>query len=128
MSQKPLLNRDFFLAMIAPDLKDRAEWWDNLSGLFQVTSGNKASPPAPEKTEQYDAALWKEAWASVDACEAACRGWTDCVQWSYVEDLCAMDDKMIMGQGYAPAMSERKTALKRTSGWLKDRLERWQCD
>ncbi|KAK4236548.1 hypothetical protein C8A03DRAFT_16818 [Achaetomium macrosporum] len=123
---KPLLNRDFFLAMIAPDLKERAEWWDNLSGLFQVTSGNKASPPAPET--EHDAALWKEAWASVDACEAACKAWTDCVQWSYVEDLCSMDDKIIMGQGYAPAMSERKTALKRTSGWLKGRLERWKCD
>lgn len=91
-----------------------------------MTSGNKAAPPAPEKG--YDAALWRKAWASVDACEAACESWSDCVQWSYVEDLCSMDDKLIMGQGYAPAMSERKTALKTTSGWLKERLNGWQCD
>ncbi|GAB1316837.1 N-acetylgalactosaminide beta-1,3-galactosyltransferase [Madurella fahalii] len=123
---KPLRHRDFFLAMIAPNLHKRVEWWDNLSGLYQVTSGNKASPPAPESG--YDAALWSAAWESVDACEAACESWTACVQWNYVEDLCSMDDKLIMGQGYAPAMPERKTALKRTSGWLKERLDSWQCD
>jgi hypothetical protein len=39
-----------------------------------------------------------------------------------------MDDKLIMGQGYAPAMSERKTALKTTSGWLKERLDAWNCN
>ncbi len=39
-----------------------------------------------------------------------------------------MDDKVIMGQGYAPAMSQRKTALKTTSGWLPERLEDWHCD
>jgi hypothetical protein len=111
--------------MIAPNLRRRAEWWDNLSGLYSVTSENKASPPAPDT--DYDSELWKQAWASVDACEAACNSWTSCVQWSYVEDLCKMDDKLIMGQGYAPAMSERRTALKTTSGWLKERLEAWHC-
>jgi heme A synthase len=73
-------------------------------------------------------ALWKGAWVSADACEAACKSWASCVQWSYVEDLCNMDDKLIMGQGYAPAMSERKTALKTTSGWLQGRLDGWHCD
>ncbi|KAK4247447.1 glycosyltransferase [Corynascus novoguineensis] len=123
---KPLLHRDFFIAMIAPNLEKRAEWWDNQSGLFKVTSANKASPPIPE-TDDFDMALWKEAWASEDACEAACESWASCVQWSYVEDLCSMDDKVMMGQGYAPAMSERKTALKTTSGWLKERLNGWNC-
>lgn len=121
----PMLHRDFFLEMIAPDLRKRIEWWDNLSELYQVSSGNKASPPVPET--KHDIELWKKAWESTDACEAACKGWANCVQWSYVEDLCKMDDKLIMGQGYAPAMSERKTALKRTSGWLNDRLESWAC-
>ncbi|KAK3996640.1 glycosyltransferase [Cladorrhinum sp. PSN332] len=121
----PMLHRDFFLEMIAPDLKKRAEWWDNLSELYQVSSGNKASPPVPDT--KHDLESWKKAWESTDACEAACEGWVNCVQWSYVEDLCKMDDKLMMGQGYAPAMSERKTALKRTSGWLKDRLDKWSC-
>ncbi|KAK4164443.1 glycoprotein-N-acetylgalactosamine 3-beta-galactosyltransferase [Cladorrhinum sp. PSN259] len=121
-----MLHRDFFLEMIAPDLKKRAEWWDNLSELYQVSSGNRASPPVPET--KHDLELWKKAWESTDACEAACEGWEKCVQWSYVEDLCKMDDKMMMGQGYAPAMSERKTALKRTSGWLTDRLDKWSCE
>ncbi|EAQ91816.1 hypothetical protein CHGG_00051 [Chaetomium globosum CBS 148.51] len=123
---KPLLHRDFFLGMISPELQKRAEWWDNQSGLFQVTSANKADPPTPE--EKHDTALWKGAWVSVDACEAACKAWAACVQWSYVEDLCNMDDKLMMGQGYAPAMSERKTALKTTSGWLQERLDGWHCD
>ncbi|KAK3290813.1 uncharacterized protein B0H64DRAFT_451132 [Chaetomium fimeti] len=123
---KPLLHRDFFMGMIFPDLQERAEWWDNQSGLFRVTSANKAAPPTPE--DGHDTALWKGAWVSADACEAACKSWTTCVQWSYVEDSCGMDDKLMMGQGYAPAMSERKTALKTTSGWLKERLEGWHCD
>ncbi|KAK4141476.1 uncharacterized protein C8A04DRAFT_30976 [Dichotomopilus funicola] len=124
---KPLLHRDFFLAMVAPNLQERAEWWDNQSGLFSVTSANQAAPPTPQE-ENYDVSLWKAAWVSEDACEAACRSWTACVQWSYVEDLCNMDDKLMMGQGYAPAMSERKTALRRTSGWLKQRLDSWHCE
>jgi hypothetical protein len=125
-TQKPLLHRDFFLGMIAPNLKRRAEWWDNFSSLYSITSANKASPPTPDS--QYDPALWKQAWASTDACEAACKSWVTCVQWSYVEDLCRMDDKLSMGQGFAPAMSERKTALKTTSGWLQERLESWKCE
>ncbi|KAK3896970.1 glycosyltransferase [Staphylotrichum tortipilum] len=123
---KPLLHRDFFLGMIAPNLKRRAEWFDNFSSLYMVTSENQASPPTPDS--QYDSALWRQAWVSTDACEAACKSWVTCVQWSYVEDLCRMDDKLIMGQGFAPAMSERKTALKTTSGWLQERLEGWKCD
>ena len=111
--------------MIAPSLQKRVEWWDNFSGLYKVTSANREAAPAPEVG--YDSALWKEAWGSVDACEAACKLWTNCVQWSYVEDLCSMDDKFIMGQGYAPAMSERKTALRTTSGWFKERLDAWNC-
>lgn len=113
------------MAIIAPNLRKRAEWWDNLSSVYQVSSGNQAAPPAPESG--YDEALWRKAWESVDACEAACESWAGCVQWNYVEDLCSMDDKLIMGRGYAPGMPERKTALKRTSGWLKERLDDWQC-
>ncbi|KAL2171394.1 hypothetical protein VTG60DRAFT_3037 [Thermothelomyces hinnuleus] len=124
--RKPLFHRDFFMAMIAPNLRKRAEWWDNQSGLLRVTSANKASPPTPET--DFDMALWKNAWESADACEAACESWVSCVQWSYVEDLCSMDDKVMMGQGYAPAMSERKTALKTTSGWLLERLDEWKCE
>ena len=112
--------------MIAPSLQARAEWWDNLSSLYSVTSANNASPPSPDTL--YDPVLWRQAWESVEACEAACKSWATCVQWSYVEDLCRMDDKLIMGQGYAPAMTERKTALRTTSGWLKERLDAWQCD
>ena len=111
--------------MISPALQKRIEWWDNQSGLFQVTSANKGAPPEPEG--RHSSSLWKDAWQSIDACEAACKAWGDCVQWSYVEDLCRMDDKLIMGQGYAPTMSERKTALMTTSGWLKERLDDWQC-
>ncbi|KAL2267970.1 hypothetical protein VTJ83DRAFT_2816 [Remersonia thermophila] len=123
---KPMLYKDFFLGMIAPRLRRRAEWWDNLSSLYSISSGNKDSPPAPES--EYDAELWKQAWISADACEVACKGWKSCVQWNYVEDLCSMDDKFMMGQGYAPGMPERKTALMRTSGWLSDRLDNWKCE
>jgi len=112
--------------MIAPNLQKRIEWWDNLSSLYQVTSGNKDSPPAPKTP--HNAVMWKKAWQSIEDCESACKSWDECVQWSYVEDLCKMDDKVTMGQGYAPAMSQRTTALKTTSGWLKERVERWRCD
>jgi hypothetical protein len=91
-----------------------------------VTSANKASPPAPDAA--HNAEIWSGAWQSAGACEAACESWVECVQWSYVEDLCKMDDKVTMGQGYAPDMSQRKTALMTTSGWLRDRLADWRCD
>jgi hypothetical protein len=80
-----------------------------MSGLHIVTSANQQSSSGPG--EGHDVAVWNKAWASVDVCEAVCKSWTLCVQWSYVEDLCSLDDKLIMGQGYALAMAERKTAL-----------------
>ncbi|KAK0666417.1 hypothetical protein QBC41DRAFT_325803 [Cercophora samala] len=125
----PIKHGDFAERVILPGLrarKNRAEWWDNMSGVWQVSSGNKNDPPGPEG-KTYDEGKWKKAWESVGNCEEACKSWTDCVQWSWVEDLCKMDNKFMMGQGYAPAMTERKTALKRTSGWLTDRLESWKC-
>lgn len=112
--------------MILPRIQKRLEWWDNMSGVFQVTSANKAAPPAPQDSK-YDAKAWNNGWESVDACEAACKGWVNCVQWSFVEDLCTLDDKMILGQGFAPAMSQRKTSLIHTSGWLPERLGGWAC-
>lgn len=123
----PLMHGDFFKHMILPDVKKRAEWWDNQSGVYSVASGNNEWSPKPPKEAKYDAALWKKAWQSVDDCEAACMSWDKCMQWAYVEDLCKMDDKMMMGQGYAEGMSQRKTALMHTSGWLYERLENWKC-
>ncbi|KAK7409423.1 hypothetical protein QQX98_008384 [Neonectria punicea] len=123
---QPLLHRDFFTEKILPSIQEPIQWWDNMANLYEVTSANKEWPPTPEG--EYDADRWKQAWQSVEACEAACKGWADCIQWTYVEDLCKMDDKMIMGQGYAPAMSQRKTSLMHTSGWLPDRLDRWTCE
>ncbi|KAK5988930.1 hypothetical protein PT974_10427 [Cladobotryum mycophilum] len=124
-SKSPLLHRDFFNKMILPNIQKRAEWWDNHAGLFEVSSGNKDAPPVPEG--KHDVELWKKAWESIDACEAACKGWETCAQWTYVEDLCKMDDKLIMGAGYAPSMSQRKTALMHTSGWMHERLNNWKC-
>ncbi len=113
--------------MIAPHLQKRAEWWDNLSGLYQITSASKGSPLTPDALDSYHRAQWGKAWESADACETACLTWETCVQWSYLEDSCKMDDKMRMGQRYAPTTSERKTALMTTSGWLKERVSDWGC-
>lgn len=113
--------------MILPQVQKRAEWWDNMASLYEVSSANKDWAPVPEDGSSYDAGLWKKAWESVDACEAACQGWAECAMWTFVEDLCKMDDKMIMGQGYAPSMSQRKTSLKHTSGWMTERLQGWAC-
>lgn len=123
--QIPMRYGDFFQRMIAPDLKKRREWWDNISDLFEITSANAGSPPAPQS--EYNARLWAEAWHSVDACEAACESWSECMQWSYYEDRCRLDDRLIMGSGYAPTMRQRKTSLMITSGWLIHRLGSWEC-
>lgn len=96
-----------------------------MAGLYEVTSANKDSPPVPEG--EYTLSLWQNAWESVEACEAACGGWKECVSWEYVEDLCKMDDKMVLGQGFAPGMSQRKTSLMHTSGWVPERLDDWSC-
>ncbi|KAI9170643.1 hypothetical protein HJFPF1_00113 [Paramyrothecium foliicola] len=123
---KPLLYRDFFLEMILPHIQERQEWWDNMSDRYEVTSGTRDSVHGPSDT--YDSAAWKISWESADGCEAACKSWQSCMQWSFVEDLCRMDDRIIMGQGFSPSMAQRKTSLKHTSGWLADRLSAWDCE
>ena len=40
-----LWHRDFFNAMILPNIKEHAEWWDNYSGVFEVSSGNREWAP-----------------------------------------------------------------------------------
>lgn len=97
-----------------------------MASMYEVSSSNKW-PPTMEDGSTFDTDLWKSAWKSVDACEAACESWSVCTMWTYVEDLCKMDDKIAMGQGFAPAMSQRKTSLMHTSGWVTDRLEEWTC-
>ncbi|KAJ4307610.1 hypothetical protein N0V84_012609 [Fusarium piperis] len=124
--QMPMLHGDFFKRMIAPNLDKRREWWDNKSSLFEITSANADSPPAPQSG--YNTSLWAHAWKSVDACEAACESWDECMQWSYYDDLCRLDDKLTMGSGYAPGMIQRKTGLMITSGWFIDRLQTWTCN
>ncbi|KAF5590559.1 glycosyltransferase family 31 [Fusarium subglutinans] len=123
--KRPMLFKDFFTLIIAPDLGKRREWWDNLSSLFDVTSANANSPPAPHSN--YDRSLWANAWKSADACEAACESWDECMQWSYYDDLCRMDDKLTMGSGFAPGMYQRRTRLLITSGWLLPRIKNWEC-
>ncbi|KAF4122288.1 glycosyltransferase family 31 [Geosmithia morbida] len=124
---KPLLYRDFFNHMILPSIQSDAEWWDNTASQYEVASSTKELSPAPEDGTKYDADLWADAWQSVEACKAACDGWEDCMMWSFVEDLCKMDNRMIMGQGFASSMSQRKTSLMHTSGWMPERLVNWEC-
>lgn len=125
-ASKPLLHRDFFNALILPRVQAPAPWWDNRAELYEVTSANQAWAAKPESG--FDDETWKMGWESVEACEAACRGWDACVSWTFVEDLCKMDDKVTLGQGYAPGMSQRKTSLIHTSGWLPERMEAWLCE
>ncbi|KAJ4416480.1 hypothetical protein N0V82_006745 [Gnomoniopsis sp. IMI 355080] len=122
---KPFTHGDFFLSMIAPELKSKQEWWDNMSNKFRVTSANKDDPPRPESVKADGIETWKDAWVSADACAAACEKWDECIQWSFAEDLCKMDDNAIWGKGYASEMSQRKTALMTTSGWMTERLQQW---
>lgn len=120
------MHKDFFNKMMISRIQQRLEWWDNMAALYEVSSANREWAPAPTD-DKYDADAWKAAWQSADACEAACESWENCVQWSFVEDLCRVDDKLILGQGFAPAMSQRKTSLMHTSGWLPKRLDDWIC-
>ena len=109
----------------------RLAWvWENGAAAFEVSSGNQEWAPVPDKSAaggSIDAKAWRDAWQSSEACAAACRGWEACMMWEYVEDLCKMDDDLRMGQGYAPGMTERKTSLMHTSGWIIDRVDEWVC-
>ena len=122
-----MLHRDFFANMIQPRINSSMQWWENWAATYEVSSGNKEWAPTPEDTSSFDAKAWKGAWESVTACEAACKGWKGCMMWEFVEDLCKMDDNLRMGQGYAPGMTERKTSLMHTSGWMLDRVDNWTC-
>lgn len=124
-SQKPLNYGDFYTAMIAPSLSKRKHWWENLSSRYEVHSTSSESAPRPKSN--FDAKLWDKAWVSVDTCEAACKGWSQCVQWYYYGDDCKMDDRVFLGHGYPEGMRYRKDKLESVSGWLTDRVESWKC-
>lgn len=128
--QKRSLNYgDFYANIMAPALTKRKRWWDNLSGRYEVHSTTVTSSPRPNgKDDKYDDALWTNAWKSVDTCEAACRGWNQCVQWYYYGDDCKMDDRVFMGHGWPEGMRYRKDKLESVSGWLTDRVDAWKCD
>lgn len=129
IQKRPLNYGDFHARIIAPSLSRRKEWWDNLSNRYEVHSTSEQAAPRPHvKDDKYDSALWANAWKSVDSCEAACRGWANCVQWYYYGDDCKMDDRFFMGHGWPDGMRYRKDKLESVSGWLTDRIEAWKCD
>lgn len=113
--------------MIAPTLRPRRGWWDNLSNRYEVHSTSVDTAPRPSEGK-YDSKLWENAWKSVDGCEAACRGWSACVQWYYYGDDCKMDDRVFMGHGWPDGMRYRKDKLESVSGWLTDRVDAWKCE
>lgn len=112
--------------MIAPTLRARRGWWDNLSSRYGVTSTSVDSAARPSGGV-YDSKLWESAWKSADSCEAACRGWSACVQWYYYGDDCKMDDRVFKGHGWPEGMRYRKDKLESVSGWLTDRVDSWKC-
>ncbi|KAH8751288.1 hypothetical protein F5883DRAFT_608510 [Diaporthe sp. PMI_573] len=124
---KPLNYGDFYAYMIAPSLSKRKEWWENLSSRYEVHSTSLESAPRP-KEEDFDTKLWAKAWISADSCEAACKGWSKCVQWYYYGDDCKMDDRVFLGHGYPEGMRYRKDKLASVSGWLTDRVASWKCN
>ncbi|KAF7593741.1 hypothetical protein BBP40_010916 [Aspergillus hancockii] len=117
--------RDFFNAMIKPYLHRRIEWWDNQSSRYELRSDNIADAQPPEKVSKE---VWLKAWQSVDACEAACVAWDNCVQWTFYEDQCRMDENLMLGMGIPVGDLRRQTSLPRTSGWLPERTEKWVCE
>ncbi|KAE8356189.1 hypothetical protein BDV28DRAFT_127553 [Aspergillus coremiiformis] len=119
-----LTYRDFFRALIEPYLRRRVEWWDNRSSRYEIRSDNVADSPPPETVGRD---VWLKAWESVDACEAACVAWANCVQWNFYEDQCRMDEHFTLGMGIPPGEIRRYTSLPRTSGWLPQRAEKWVC-
>lgn len=126
MQKGPLNYGDFYAAIIGPVLRKRRGWWDNLSSRYQVTYNSVGSGDRPDGG--FDSGLWDKAWKSADSCEAACRGWSECVQWYYYGDDCKMDDRVFMGHGWPEGMRYRKDKLESVSGWLNERIERWKCD
>ncbi|GES58186.1 hypothetical protein ATEIFO6365_0004033700 [Aspergillus terreus] len=121
----PIRYRDIFNEFVAPYLRERVEWWDNWSSKHDIRSNTAEKAEVPDTVKSAD--TWRSAWKSVDACEAACKSWAQCVQWSYYEDRCKMDSMMLLGSGIPPGDSRRETSLPWTSGWLKRRVENWEC-
>ena len=123
--QAPLRYRDIFDEMVRPFLRSRVDWWDNWSSKHEIRSNNAqdAQPPATVKSEQ----TWRNGWKSVDNCEAACETWADCVQWSFYEDRCKMDSMVLLGSGFPEGDSRRQTTLPWVSGWMKRRIDNWDC-
>ncbi|KAJ5698888.1 hypothetical protein N7462_000893 [Penicillium macrosclerotiorum] len=121
----PLRYRDIYEALVAPYLRPRAEWWDNWSGKHEITSSTATTAETPNTVKSGE--TWRTAWQSVDACEAACVAWAECVQWAFYEDRCKMDNKVLLGNGIPEGDSRRQTSLPWVSGWLPRRVENWAC-
>ncbi|KAJ5684395.1 uncharacterized protein N7477_000740 [Penicillium maclennaniae] len=121
----PLRFRDIYKALVAPYLHSRVEWWDNWSSKYEIKS-SVAKDMQPPSTVQ-SAEVWRSGWRSVDACEAACTTWSECVQWSFYEDRCKMDSMILPGNGIPETDSRRQTSLPWVSGWLPRRVENWEC-
>ncbi|KAJ5232218.1 hypothetical protein N7468_005174 [Penicillium chermesinum] len=122
---RPLQFRDIYQALVAPYLRSRVEWWDNLSSKHEIRSSNAKHVQAPSTVKSTE--TWRSAWQSVDACEAACTAWAECVQWSFYEDLCKMDSMIFLGSGIPAGDPRRQSNLMWTSGWLPRRVENWGC-
>ncbi len=97
-----------FYMRLLPISRSRAEWWDNQSSKYSITSANKHDSlqlqiafSSPDIFGEADGNL------SMPARLLAYLGTTVCRK--FAEDLCQMDDKLTMGRGLLfSSMSQRK--------------------
>ncbi|RAL12440.1 uncharacterized protein BO97DRAFT_451684 [Aspergillus homomorphus CBS 101889] len=119
----PIRYKDVYEAMVLPYLRERVDWWENGAAKYDIRSSNVNGVTVPDTVTKPQA--WKEAWMSVDKCEAACVAWGECVQWSFYEDRCMLDSMVRLGSGIPEGDARRQSSLPWTSGWLTRRVEHW---
>jgi hypothetical protein len=76
------------------------------------------------------------AHASFDACEQACRGDADCLQWEYHLRFCTFVSTIRLGQAIVPGIEHRRSEEQKAAewsenekryvaGWNLDGIKRW---
>ena len=118
---EPLLLKDLYLGMVAPEVHAERDDWFNLSDdLFYRAPGVSGDR---QKSEQEMTPVEKQAHMSFEHCSRACEEQDRCSQFAYSEQSCGFSYSYRLGGKYPPDPDGKRYK----SGWALAKIARDQA-
>lgn len=130
-NQTPLVYREVFEDLILPRLQPSRDNWDNFADDWFVIDFNRTDYHWEEwrvgrsTREEYKTETEKKAHENWQNCQAACYEHSECFQYFWHNEVCAMHRSFRLG---TPRPTSEDETLRHVSGWNVDKINGWLAE